>query len=104
MHHLLQSSRKLLGLLGLSFSWGCDNALKLKKVEHATIFGLAILVVSALLLFENALLTPIIIIDLAVYAAVIYKFGITHDNKRLILGLLKPRDRQKLRCEPWQEI
>jgi len=53
-------------------------------------FGLAIIgVVSALLLFENALLTPIIIIDLAVYAAVIYKFGIDYDNKRLILGLLK---------------
>ena len=39
--------------------------------------------------FENAPLTLITIIDLRVYAAVIYKFGIDYDNKRLILGLLK---------------
>ena len=56
-------------------------------------FGLAIIgVVSALLLFENALLMPIIIIDLTVYAVVIYKFGITHDDKQLIPGLLKPQN------------
>jgi hypothetical protein len=48
---------------------------KLKRSNVPPIFGLAIVVVvSASLLFENAPLTPIIIIDLAVYAVVIYKF------------------------------
>jgi hypothetical protein len=56
-------------------------------------FGLAIVgIVSALLPLKNAPLPLITIIDLAVYALVIYKFGTTYDEKRLIFGLVKPRD------------
>ena len=57
-------------LFSVSYRWGCFR----------------------LLLFEDAPLTPIIIIDLAAYAAVIYKFGINDGEKQLILSLLKTRD------------
>ncbi len=60
-----------------------------KKGSLPPIFGLAIVgIVSALLPPKNAPLPLITIVDLAVYAAVIYKFGTTHDEKRLIFGLL----------------
>jgi len=80
-------------LASLFFLARYGYALRLKRASVPPIFGLAIVgVVLAVLLYENALLTPIIIIDLAVYAVVIYKFGINNDDKRSILGLLKLRD------------
>jgi O-antigen/teichoic acid export membrane protein len=76
--------------LGLFFLGRHGYALGLKRASVPPIFGLAIIgVISALLLFENAPLTLITIIDLVAYAAIIYKFGINDDDKRLILDLLK---------------
>lgn len=56
------------------------------------VFGLAVaVVISALLLLERAPLVLITIIDLVLYTAIVYKFGINDDDKRLILGLLPLR-------------
>jgi hypothetical protein len=80
-------------LASLFFLARYGYALRLKRSSLPPIFGLAIaVVVSALLLYENASLTLTTSIDLAVYAVVIYKFGINNDDKRSILGLLKLRD------------
>jgi len=75
---------------GLFFLGRYGYALGLKRASVPPIFGLAIVgVISALLLLENVPLTLITIVDLVAYAAVIYKFGINDDDKRLILGLLR---------------
>jgi O-antigen/teichoic acid export membrane protein len=75
---------------GLFFLGRYGYTLGFRRASVPPIFGLAIVgSISALLLLENAPLTLITIIDLVVYAAVIYKFGINNDDKRLILGLLK---------------
>jgi O-antigen/teichoic acid export membrane protein len=74
---------------GLFFLGRYGYAFGLKRASVPPIFGLAIIgVITALLLLENVPLTLITLIDLVVYGAVIYKFGINDDDKRLILGML----------------
>jgi hypothetical protein len=46
--------------------------------------------ISALLFVRNVPLALITVVDLAVYAVVIYKLGINEQDKRLIRSLLKP--------------
>jgi hypothetical protein len=53
-------------------------------------FGLAVVVaISALLHLSNVPLALITIVDLIVYAAVIYRFGLNEQDKQLLLSLLK---------------
>jgi O-antigen/teichoic acid export membrane protein len=65
-------------------------ALGLRKASVPPIFGLAvILAISAVLHLSNVPLALITIVDLVVYVAVIYKFGLNEQDKQLILSLLK---------------
>jgi O-antigen/teichoic acid export membrane protein len=62
------------------------------RVSLPPFFGLSvILAISALMYFRDLPLALITIIDLAVYAAIIYKFGINEYDKQLILSMLPLR-------------
>ena len=65
-------------------------ALRLRGASLPAFFGLAVIVaISALLHLSGVPLTLISILDLVVYAAIVYKFGLNEQDKRLILSLLK---------------
>jgi hypothetical protein len=52
-------------------------------------FGLAVLVaISALLYLSNVPLALITVVGLVLYGAIIHKFGLNEEDRRLILSLL----------------
>ena len=64
--------------------------LRLRRTSLPPLFGLSVIVVISALLFPRDVpLTVITILDLAVYAVIIYKLGINEQDKRVILSLLK---------------
>lgn len=76
--------------LGLFFLGRNGFALGLQRTSLPSFFGLAVIVaVSALLYLSNVPLALITIVDLALYATVIYKFGLNEQDKQLLLNLLK---------------
>jgi O-antigen/teichoic acid export membrane protein len=65
-------------------------ALGFRGASLPPFFGLAVIVaISALLYLSNVPLALITIVDLVSYTAIIYKFGLNEQDKRLILSLLK---------------
>jgi O-antigen/teichoic acid export membrane protein len=77
-----------LGLVVLG-RYGYD--LRFRRTSLPPLFGLSVIVaISALLFVRNVPLALITVVDLAVYAVVIYKLGINEQDKRLIRSLLKP--------------
>jgi O-antigen/teichoic acid export membrane protein len=76
--------------LGFFFLGRNGFALGLRGTSLPPFFGLAVIVaISALLYLSNVSLPLITIVDLVVYAAVIYKFGLNEQDKQLILSLFK---------------
>jgi O-antigen/teichoic acid export membrane protein len=74
--------------LGLFFLGRNGFALGFRRASLPPFFGLAVIVASsALLLLSNVPLALITIVDLVLYAAVIYKFGLNEQDKQLILSL-----------------
>lgn len=72
-------------------------ALGFRGTSLPPFFGLAVIVaISALLHLSNVPLALITIVDLVLYAAVIYKFGLNEQDKRLILSLLKHSEPPKV--------
>ncbi len=65
-------------------------ALGLRRTSLPPFFGLAVVVaITALMHLSNVPLALITIVDLVLYVGVIYKFGLTEQDKQLILSLLK---------------
>jgi O-antigen/teichoic acid export membrane protein len=65
-------------------------ALGFRGASLPPFFALAVIVaISALLHVNNVPLALITIVDLCVYAAVIYKFGVNEKDKQLMLSLLR---------------
>ncbi len=63
----------------------------LRRASFPPLFGLSVIVaISALMVLGKVPLVLITIIDLAVYAVIIYKFGINEYDKQVILSVLKP--------------
>jgi O-antigen/teichoic acid export membrane protein len=76
--------------LALFFLGRNGFALGLRGASLPPFFGLAVVVaISALLHLSNVPLALITIVDLIVYAAVIYRFGLNEQDKQLLLSLLK---------------
>jgi len=69
----------------------CGYDLRFRTMSLPPFFGLSVIVAVSILLFlRNVPLALITVIDLAVYAVIIYKLGINEQDKRIILSLLKP--------------
>jgi len=64
--------------------------LRFRRTSLLPVFGLCVIVaISALLFLRNVPVALITIVDLTVYAALIYKLGLNEQDKRLIGSLLK---------------
>jgi len=64
----------------------------LRRTSLPPLFGLSvILVISALMYFGDFPLVLITVVDLAVYAVIIYRFGINESDKKIILSVLPLR-------------
>jgi O-antigen/teichoic acid export membrane protein len=65
--------------------------LKVRRTSLLPVFSLCVIAaISALLFLRNVPLALITVVDLTVYAALIYKLGLNEQDKRLISSLLKP--------------
>jgi len=77
-----------LGLILLG-RYGYD--LRFRRTSLLPVFGVCVIAaISALLFLRNVPLALITVVDLTVYAALIYKLGLNEQDKRLISSLLKP--------------
>jgi O-antigen/teichoic acid export membrane protein len=77
-------------LVVLGRGYGYDFGFR--RTSLPPLLGLLVIVaISVLLFLRNVPLALITVINLAVYAVIIYKLGINEQDKRLILSLLKPR-------------
>jgi O-antigen/teichoic acid export membrane protein len=66
-----------------------DFALGFRRASLPPFFGLAVLVaISALLYLSNVPLALITVVGLVLYGAIIHKFGLNEEDRRLILSLL----------------
>jgi O-antigen/teichoic acid export membrane protein len=76
--------------LGLFFLGRHGYDLRFRRTSLPAFFGLSVIVaISAVMLLKNVPLALITIIDLAVYAAILYELAINEQDKQLILSLLK---------------